>query len=232
MFSSCCKDQNPNLNGRQCNEPEYIRLTLEGADKYLVGKPGSYWIYENTQTGDLDTQTCINYSFTDSIETDHTYDLRKQMKQRIIFYDKLRYQIKSSFNNWVYRQETRDASPASDLTLEERKRVIMKRTVVSEGIVVPFFYPFEIGLAGGGTGSSFTTLKEFLPTYLLKGKTYTNVAVFEIDSDDIWYPNNYPDLTKQYPNSSYYWAENVGLIKRENQSENYAWELIEYNIIK
>lgn len=50
--------------------------------------------------------------------------------------------------------------------------------------------------------------------------------------DYIWYPRNYTPIEMKYPRAIYYWAKDVGLVKRENTKETYSWELIKYNIIK
>ncbi len=228
LLSACCKDQNPNVVGCQKNPAQHIRLTLAGADKYLVGKPNSFWIYKNTKTGDLDTQTCKDYLLQESLTSKNIVGENKKAKEIIFTFDRLFYNIYSSYNTWIYQQETNDVYASSKIDLEDRG-VVLDRIVANEGLATVFLYPFKEG-NGVGNGSSLTLFKQLLPTLTLQGETYNNVAVFEIDQDDIWYANSYLGAIK-YPKAKYYWAENVGLIKRENISENYSWELIEYNII-
>lgn len=225
LITACCKDKNPSLAGCQTVEDEYYIKNLNGAEKYLWAKPGSYWIYENTKTGDLDTQTVVNFSFfTDTARGFRGH--KKTRRQVFIVFDLLYTNIFSSFNNWTYLNRTTGYDPNSNSDLND-VRLVNKTFVITEGEVHPFFFPLEVGLVGGGTGSSFTTLKEVIPTYELRGKIYKNVAVFEVDGNPIWETK----LNCERPKTKYYWAEGVGIIKKEFISCNYAWELIEYNII-
>jgi hypothetical protein len=79
-----------------------------------------------------------------------------------------------------------------------------------------------------GTGSSYTSYIGMDSTLTIQGKTYQNVAKFDIDKDDIWEEK----LNCIRSNNIYYWAKDVGLIKKQSMSCSYSWELIEYNIIK
>jgi len=225
LLSACCKDQNPTLKGCQKTQNEYYVKHLYEAENYLWAKPGSYWIYKNTKTGDLDTQQVTNFAFF----TDTTINFKGVKKsERLIYiiYDLLYVRIYSSFNNWYYVHTTNRYSNLGDEP--NSNRVICEREVSSEGSVQPFFFPFEIGLKGAGTGSSYTTLKSVEPKLIIQGEEFTNVAVFNVDIDPIWEDK----LDCVRPNTSYYWAENVGLIKKEMGGCGYAWELIEHNIIK
>jgi len=223
LFATCCKDKNPNIVGCQKVVDEYYVKHLNGAEKYLLAKPGSYWIYKNTQTAELDTQIVTDFAFiTDTVSS---VVGRKKNRHRIfIIYDRLFVNIYSTYNDWFYLNKTNTYAPLSNLDLND-SRVLLERIVGSEGSIFAFFHPFKMD------GSTSLALKSVEPTLTLNIKSYSNVAIFEIDSDDIWYPDNHPIAT-QYPISRYYWAENVGLIKRENVSENYSWELIAYNIIQ
>jgi hypothetical protein len=224
LLSACCKDQNPTLKGCQKTQNEYYVKHLYEAENYLWAKPGSYWIYKNTKTGDLDTQQVTNFAFF----TDTTINFKGVKKsERLIYiiYDLLYVRIYSSFNKWYYVHTTNRYNNLGDEV--NSNRVICEREVSGEGSVQPFFFPFEVGLQGAGDGTSYTTLKSLESKYTLQGKEFLKVAIFEIDLDVIWYPNSI-----KYPKTRYYWAENVGLVKRENTKENYSWELIEYNIIK
>lgn len=88
-----------------------------------------------------------------------------------------------------------------------------------------FFHPFEFGVHAG-TGSHTCTYTGMDSTLIIQGKTYANVVKFEINLDGVW--ENSPPFTA----SKYYWAKDVGLIKRIALNKPDNWELIEYNIIK
>jgi hypothetical protein len=67
LLSSCDKDPSkPGYQGKP-PKPEYYRIKMnEELKSYLWSKPGSYWIYKNTKTGDLDTHIIRSFYF-DSI---------------------------------------------------------------------------------------------------------------------------------------------------------------------
>jgi hypothetical protein len=134
----------------------------------------------------------------------------------------------STYYKWSYEDNTSYFNPNS--TPIRGYFYPINRLVSGEGLIGAFFYPFDkSGVAG--TGSSQTKFKELFTTMTLNNQTYLEVAQFETDSDDIWYSDTTSNLIR-YPKTRYYWAKNVGLVKRENVSENYSWELIEHHIIK
>jgi hypothetical protein len=141
-------------------------------------------------------------------------------------YERIRRAINSSYNKWTYVDETAGYNPNA---LRELKCGI-DRSVAGEGEIVPFYHPF-VPNSFSGTGSSYIYYKGIDSSLILNGKTYHNVANFELIPDDIWYPNTHPIETR-YPKAKFYWAKNVGLIKRHNLTENYSWELIEYHLIQ
>lgn len=218
LLSYGCKPKDCNKDG-SCDE-EYYRIRFGELKSYLWAREGSYWIYKNTQTGDLDTQTCT-YFLYDSIKVRGTFN---NTKYKILEYDKLIRTITSTFNQSTILDKTIDDSPDSKSFKNEVN--IMDRSVTGNiGYVKVLVHPFNTGI-GSSTGSSITRFIGIDSILIIQGKTYYNVAKFDIDKDDIWY--NFAS----YPNTIYYWAKDVGLIKRWNKSDNYSWELIDYNIIK
>ena len=94
-------------------------------------------------------------------------------------------------------------------------------------LISVFHYTFDYPRMSG-TGSSYTTYIGMDSTLTIQGKTYQNVAKFDIDLDGVW-SKTYPYTTT---GSTYYWAKDVGLVKRTATHRDENWELIEYNIIK
>jgi hypothetical protein len=221
LLSACDKDPSkPGYQGKP-PKPEYYRIKMnEELKSYLWSKPGSYWIYKNTKTGDLDTHIIRSFYF-DSILVKGIYPYSKH---RTIYYDIMTRSFYSTFIKDYYYEYTRTFNPqATDLYITSNK-------IYREGngsINTPFVYPFVLG-TGSGNGSSNTTYIGMDSTLTIQGKTYQNVAKFDIDKDDIWEEK----LNCIRSNNIYYWAKDVGLIKKKSISCNYSWELIEYNIIK
>ena len=219
-----CRDKDHIKPGyqRKAPAPEFYRIRInDEVRSYLWAKAGSYWIYKNTTTGDLDTQVCAAFVF-DSLISKGTEDYSKHIT---IEYDRIRRNIQSTYNNWVYFDATPYNTP--NARYFNNGRLILDRSVAGEGIIAPFTYYFELG-TGSGNGSSNTYFKGITPTLTLQGKNYTNVALFDVDKDDIWERK----LSCIRSNNIYYWAKDVGLIKKEMKTCNMSWELIEYNIIK
>ena len=213
-----CKNKDCHKSG-EC-PPEYYRIRLGESKKYLFSLPGSYWIYKNTNTGELDTQKCLSFVY-DSIVRKGTQDYSKHITAE---YDYIRRTIQSSYTNFLFSDKTLIGDP--DFNGYNSNNIILQRSLLNDiGYIKPFFNPFTNGLIAG-TGSSNTISLGLDSNLSIQGKTYYNVAKFDIDQDDIWY--NYAN----YPNTVYYWAKDVGLVKRLNKTDNYSWELIEYNIIK
>lgn len=211
---SSCKKKDCHKDGTCA--PDYRKMPLGEAKNYLWALPGSYWIYKNTATGDLDTQVCTGF-LCDTIIVNGD---EKETKHITVEYEFIERTIKSSYENSIISDETAGYNPNYP---RELKAIVDRYS--SGGKIKAFYYPFSVGEIIG-TGSSYTTCKGMDSSILLQGKTYSDVIKFDIDKDDIWYS------TQTYPNSIYYWAENVGLVKRQNKTENFSWELIEYNIIK
>jgi hypothetical protein len=218
LFSNSCKNKDCKKDGT-C-PPEYYRIKIgEEPKSYLWSMPGSYWIYKNTVTGDLDTQTCTGFML-DSIIVKGSEDYSNHIT---IEYDVISRSIESSYNNWVYFDQTASNNPNSSYF--NNRATTLFRSATGPGKITAFLHPFNIGVASGN-GSSLTTYTGMESTMIIQGKAYTNVAKFDIDLDGIW--ENSPPFT----GSTYYWAKDVGLIKRTASHKPDNWELIEFNIIK
>ncbi len=202
-------------------DPEYYRFDLGEAKSYLWADTGSYWIYKNSKTGELDTQTCVG-AITYWVNTKGTTNYAKHIT---IDYEVLYRKLYSTYNQWEYVDKTNSVNPNS-ATLENNK--IVNRTVAGQGINYPFLFPASINYKYG-TSNSLTTCTNTDTSIIVNGKTYDHVVVFEMNMDDIWYPNDHP-LATRYPNAFYYWVKDIGLIKRYNKGENYSWDLIDYKI--
>jgi hypothetical protein len=221
MLLGCDKDPSkPGYQGKP-PKPEYYRIKMnEELKSYLWSKPGSYWIYKNTKTGDLDTHI-INGFYFDSILVKGIYPYSKH---RTIYYDILTRSFYSTYIKRDFYEYTRTFNPqATDLYITSNK-------IYREGngsINTPFVYPFVLG-TGSDNGSSITEYIGMDGTLTIQGKTYNHVAKFDINLDGVW-SKTYPYTTT---GSKYYWAKDVGLVKRTATHRDENWELIEYNIIK
>jgi hypothetical protein len=223
MLLGCDKDPSkPGYQGKP-PKPEYYRIKMnEELKSYLWSKPGSYWIYKNTKTGDLDTHI-INGFYFDSILVKGIYPYSKH---RTIYYDYLSKSFYSTFIKRFFYEYTRTFNPqATDLYITSNDLTREGNGSVNHPLVHPFLIPKE---SNSGTGSSYAAYIGMDSTLTIQGKTYHHVAKFDIDSDGVW-SKTYPYTTT---GSKYYWAKDVGLVKRTATHRDENWELIEYNIIK
>jgi hypothetical protein len=84
-----------------------------------------------------------------------------------------------------------------------------------------YIYPYENFIGGQNS----IHLEEKIESYSLSGFIFYDVLVFQIDGDGSW--DSYP--------AKYYWAKNIGLIKREKLDTDKTtllegWELIDYEV--
>lgn len=211
-----CKEKDCHKDGTCA--PDYRKMPLGEAKSYLWALPGSYWIYKNTANGFLDTQVCTGF-LCDTIIVKGEY---KDTKHITVEYERINRFISSSFNDWTIHEETAGYNGNYP---RELKAIVAR--YANGGEIKAFFYPFNIG-ERNGTGSSYTTCKGMDSSMLIQGKTFSNVIKFDVDKDDIWDDK----LQCIRSNNIYYWAKDVGLIKKEMKTCNSSWELIEYNIIR
>jgi len=216
FLSNGCKPKDCHEDGT-CAE-DYRRMPLGEAKNYLYSLPGSYWIYKNTVTGNLDTQVCVGFSFDTVIRK----GTRNDTKHITAEYESIRRSVKSSYNNCIYYEATGFYNPDAIRPLN----TILDRIGSSSGSNTVFLYPFDLGFSTSD-GFSTSTCKGIDISMVIQGKIYTNVGKIDIDLD----PVREKDCQKILI-TTYYWAKDVGVIKKVINNCNFSWELIDYNIIK
>jgi len=78
---------------------------------------------------------------------------------------------------------------------------------------------------GGGVSGQISTHRLTHDSLQVQGEWFYDVAVFEVDNDWIW-------NTFNTNHTKYYWAKNVGLIRRVLLEETSQVEVESYNLIK
>ena len=216
IFLNAC---NSDCHDKGNCDPEYYRWDLGEARDYLWADTGSYWIYKNSKTGELDTQTCIGAT-TYWVTAHGTTNYAKHIT---IDNEVLYRRIFSSFNQWVYIDKTNGVNPNA-ATRENNK--ILYRSVSGEGINYPFIFPANLKSCYG-TSNALTTCTNTDTSLVVNGQTYDHVVVFDVNIDEIWEEK----LACIRPNTKYYWVKNIGLIRKTMNRCNYSWDLIDYKII-
>ncbi len=161
----------------------------------------------------MDTQTVTSFYFGHSVSKGQ----RDDNAHITVEYDVLSRSIVSTFNQTAYSDDVPPATPISN----SFKNGITPLYRDEDGEIIPFFHPFVKGSTFG-----VSTCLGIDSSLSIQGKIYTNVAKFHIPIDEVWY------TYANYPEAVYYWGRDVGIIKRQNITENFSWELIDYKIIK
>ncbi len=216
FLNNGCKPKDCNKDG-SCAELHY-RAKFDDLKKYLYALQGSYWIYKNTKTAELDTQTCISFYY-DSIKVRGTDNNTKYIT---LEYDKFSRVIYSTFYKTSIFDESIDLS--ANAINSNTDKAFVKRIVYGVGSAYSLIHPFQAGFDFDG-GASITKCQGLDSTLTVQGKTYYSVAKFDIDFDYTWDDIN-------YTGGVYYWAKDVGIIKHTHKVGKYSWELTDYKIIK
>lgn len=184
---------------------------------YHYFQPGSWWVYKNMITGDLDTVVMARRK----IDTIPVGNNIRKFSYEDITYTTTSITLKENYRH--YRRYPMSAEP-----IDWKYFYYISRSRISdkngfEGIQDVFISPDDISY-----GYADIIFIENLDTLSLNsGILVYKVKVFETDfeGDGSW--DSYP--------AKYYWAKNIGLIKREKLDTDKitlleGWELIDYEI--
>ncbi|HEY1047974.1 MAG TPA: hypothetical protein VGF79_16150 [Bacteroidia bacterium] len=212
-----CKPDDNNVNP---HSPITYTFSLDSARAYIWADAGSYWVYKQSQTGDIDTQRVTSAS-TYWRTRKGTMDYSKHIT---VNYEKYERTLYSDFFNYKIYDKT--LSPTPDGTsFNGQYRVIIERVIASEGINAPFFHPC-IKNHYCKNSSAETRCANGDTVVVVQGKAYEHVAVFEVDVDEQWEEK----FNCIRPKVKYYWAKGVGLIRKEMITCGYSWDLVDYKL--
>ena len=233
LFNSCCKSKRCKCNDEwgmkvdDCTPKHYGPYYLDSVKPYLWFKPGSWWVYKNSITGETDSIYTVycDSSFKDVAGTDK--------KWLTLSYSTVNYKLRSDkYNTDYYYQEQAKYPDVTDFTYSHS---LYKTTWFENKTAVPehcFSYPFNSGSP---------LFKSFYSSVIIQGTTYTNVAVFESPMDEsIQHPKLMPYTLYNYSVSRYYWAKDYGIVKIESdtyrndndQPIQNNWELLKSHLIQ
>lgn len=217
---------------RKYNTPPQVDLghfSLDTIKPYLYFKPGSWWVYKNDSTGEIDSQVMI----ASELKT-----VSASSSKRKYTFEVINTVAKSMTNNYFYDLTGRTPNP--DIVnfnfgeLWERSR---HKSGDFDGINSIFKVPFVLN-KDFGSASERCFYRGKLPTLTLNGFTFYEVLKFEVQGDASWPDSKIP--TFDNGTSTYYWAKNVGLVMIENGDADrrynpakpiiQKWELINYHI--
>jgi len=189
---------------------------------YFYFKPGSFWIYENNRTGELDTCTIVSMS-RDTVTLEYeTADFKRLVKQ-----EKINFVIYTNHRNGVVNYWT--TNPCLGCIDYDSTYTISK--YMRGGNV--FYIPWN----------KYPSYSNYYPSMVIGGQTYNDIYRFDLEMDDglpFW------DDTKLLWGgqngsanfSSYYWARNYGLVRLDykkytskNILDSASW-ILKYKDIK
>jgi hypothetical protein len=233
LFNSCCRKERCKCEKEwgeevdDCSPKHYGPYYLGEVKDYLYFKPGSYWVYQNDLSGQLDS------IYTISCDTAFNEVKGKYYKWISLSYTSIKFWLRSDKYRIDYYYEEQKRVP--DITDFSYGHALYRFPYHDSNSNFPhhcFSYPF--------TKSYSPLFKEFIPSMIIKGKTYTDVAIFELKLDKsvsmptLSFPHSDYGLTR------YYWSKGHGLVQIEQrlwrtdtQTEFWhKWELLRYKLNK
>lgn len=199
LFAMCCFLLTFGFVFKGCTPSEPPSVKFLGqfsigseAESYIKFNPGSYWVYENSETGILDTVFMNSY-----VSEDIDF-----LGERNSF---IREDVQFSWRNGTTIVEYKLQHPWVDITPEPVLDSFVFYTFKPVEVpILNFFYPFVVG-SKRYYGGQETTINAIHETYLLNGKEYKNVVEFELDVN--FQANDYRTFS--------FWAQDVGLIQQD-----------------
>jgi hypothetical protein len=183
--------------------------SVEEMKKWYYFKTGTWWVYQEQTTGDLDTIT-VYYDW-EGTNGDGTVGFETWGN--------------SSYDGFNYKYNFNSSFSIHCLAAEECTCHKVKRAKTMPGNFVGeaqiFLYPLIEGNYTASNGG-WCKLDTLHTTYELYSTIYLNVAEWNIPVD----------ASENYVQTRYWIAENIGIVRRKNSFLNSDWILIEYNIIQ
>lgn len=237
VFNACCRSKSCKCHERwgyyvsDCTPKSYGPYPLGGAKDYLYFKPGSYWIYKNSYTGELDS---LYMAYCDTfVKTTKGMDY----KWLEVSYTSIAFNLRSDIQGTSYQSQTQRVLP--DVTGFDPNNFYsvqfcdLTTTQGSDGTSGYIFqYPFP----------SHNNPNEFEHYDQIKwsDSTYYDVGVFYNDVysfDMIRMPKKVPGGCGPYNFGKIYWGKGVGIVAMEDSIHLYSnnekklnrWELIRYH---
>jgi hypothetical protein len=217
VFQSCVDDDiPPSGNEGVVFGPHY----LNEAKDYIHFKRGTWWVYENSNTGQRDSVAVLSSSL-DTI----TYIgggnkvIKEQTRyEAYSFRDKYKYlyYLPLSPTPSIY-SKSKPYEPNWSYRLSKHKQGDVTGNYI-------FSYPFEVNELGD------MRLDTIYQSYSLRGNEYKDVLVYWIKRDA-----SFPTVDGPNHNgvkARYLYAPNVGIIYKEDLSNNKHWELVKSHIIQ
>lgn len=187
---------------------------------YGIFKPGTYWVYQDSASGKLDSVWVYHYEETiDTIykDTDHPKMCRVYLYRS--------FSSKYRSNNYFQYNSAFDYNNKLSMFLED---VIDSTGFIGE--YVNMHLPFVAGKTVSYiTDDNCTSIASY-PSATFNAHTYNNVLAYHHSRDfsTYYFVNHlsYGNVTNRYM------APHLGLIRKEILDSNIVWNLVRYHIVQ
>jgi hypothetical protein len=163
--TACNRDCHKN---RTC-APIHYKFNLDSIKPYIWAEKGSYWIYKDTKTGDLDTNICVDYAL-DTLYDKGTYEYSNNIS---VEYQRMYVTVWSTKYKWYIYYKT-NLIYADEHDLDEENRIFLFNKELRGALCDCLFVPLDKNYIGGGPATPSYYIEE-LPQLEVQGKTYFNV---------------------------------------------------------
>lgn len=184
---------------------------------YLYFKPGTWWVYKNSKTGEQDSISVVS-SYLDT-----SYQESKKRKYSYeYFYSKLYSHLTGNIITYYL------SVPITPLLTDWKYKYWVDKEVKFNGgttkICFSFFYPFDSSFVGPMPEN--TKFIQLLDSTTIDGKAYKNNVEFKTDDDHTFSKDLF------YSPTRIIYSKHFGLIFYQNTDNNETWKLVNSNIIQ
>lgn len=209
LFLKACQPD-PDIPDPGCNG--CTQYHVSDVKNWLYFQPGTYWIYKEENSGAIDSVYV----------TSDTYD---DGNPESAFF---RCETFSSYYQYYFNYLSDNSSTCNNTFWGEKICVLIRRNRTRPGNYVgetiTFFYRPKVGdyrYTWNNTGS-ITSVENFLDSLVIDSSVYYQVPVMKETIN----------ITEGRQPTRFYFAEHIGITKKELIDSNQVWKLIRYNIIQ
>lgn len=199
-------------------QPGEFPIPQELLDYYYF-KPGTFWVYKNDKTGEIDTTVIMDArrGWNEGTKGDK--------------YEQAEVYINSSLDGYTYKYFVY-TQPSSGCIKDNKNNPCYVINCIKTkpgnyvGEQIVFTYFIKIGYSGysGVKGTNYSTFNvlSYNDSTALNGTYYYSVCKFSL----------IPCFIQNDKNIIFNWAKNIGIIRKENKTDNENWDLMYYQIVK
>ncbi len=185
--------------------------TIESMKDYFFFKTGTWWIYQEANSGALDTVT-VYFDFDGVVNGNEYFEWRDT----------------STYSNYYFTHVFNNTYTTHCITDEDCQCFKLNRSKARPGDYVGgeryFIYPlFKNNFNYAGLGGQ-CVVEEFYDSYSSNNVSYNNVARIDVPVDQT--------TINTGQHTKYWWAKNIGIIEFENLNTSQHWFLIDQNILQ